>query len=61
MEALLEKLEGRIKVMLEKLEQLQHDQRLLIDEKKLLHDKHQNAITQVERMIARLKPLEEEA
>lgn len=61
MEELLETLKKQIKVMLSRLEQLQQDQQLLMHEKKLLHYKHQNAIMQVERMIARLKPLEEKS
>jgi len=59
MEDLLEQLETRIKTLLEKFDRMQQDQQLLTHEKKQLHDKHQGAISQIERMIARLKPLEE--
>lgn len=58
MEELLEKLEAQIKNLLNKINQLQHDQQLLKDEKKLLQEKHQNTIGQIEGMIARLKAAE---
>ncbi len=66
MEELLQQLETRLKTLLDKLGQfqqvqdrLQQNQLLLATEKKHLQEKHQSAISQIERMIARLKPLEE--
>ncbi len=65
MDELLDKLKTRVETLLEKQEQLQQEQRhnqkkqsALISEKKLLQEKHQIAISQIERMIARLKLLE---
>ena len=65
MDELLDKLKLRIQTLLEKQNRLQqaeqysqHKHSLLISEKKLLQEKHQLAITQIEKMIARLKLLE---
>lgn len=59
MEELLEQLELRIKDLIDKYEELQQTQKQWANEKKQLQEKHENAIAQIERMIARLKPLEE--
>jgi uncharacterized protein (TIGR02449 family) len=59
MEELLEQLETRIKNLLDKHEELQKTQQQWANEKKQLQEKHESAIAQIERMIARLKPLEE--
>ena len=65
MDELLDKLKLRVQRLLEKQDQLrqaeQHSQQkqtVLLSEKKLLQEKHQLAISQIERMIARLKLLE---
>lgn len=59
MEELLEQLELRMKNLIDKHEELQQTQKQWANEKKQLQEKHANAIVQIERMIARLKPLEE--
>ncbi len=61
MEELLEQLETHIKRLLDKHDTLQQNQAEWANEKKALQEKHQTAITLIERMIARLKPLEESA
>ncbi len=65
MDELLDKLKIRIKALIDTQDQLrqeqqqsQHVRTALQGEKKLLQDKHQHAISQIERMIARLKLLE---
>jgi uncharacterized protein (TIGR02449 family) len=65
MEELLDKLTRHIKTLLEKQDELQkvqqtaqQTQNALMHEKKLLQEKNQIAISQIERMITRLKLLE---
>jgi hypothetical protein len=65
MDELLDKLKSRIKALLEQHTELkqthehsQQKQVALTHEKKILQEKHQIAISQIERMIARLKLLE---
>lgn len=65
MDELLDKLKTRIKNLLDKHDQLLEEQQQsrtqhsrFQGEKKLLQEKHQHAISQVEKMIARLKLLE---
>ena len=65
MDELLDQLKSRIKNLLDQQTRLAQEQRhshskqaTLQSEKKLLQEKHQHAIAQIERMIARLKLLE---
>jgi|HubBroStandDraft_4_1064222.scaffolds.fasta_scaffold2457424_1 uncharacterized protein (TIGR02449 family) len=65
MDELLDQLKSRITALLTKqgqlLQEKQHSQDKhthLQSEKRLLQEKHQHAISQIERMIARLKLLE---
>jgi|GEM_PF-5148600 len=58
MEELINKLRQRIEDLLEEHRNSQERQQTLTNEKKRLQDKHHMAISQIERMIARLKLLE---
>ncbi len=65
MDELLDKLRLQIQSLLEKQDRLRQAERyshnqqtVLLGEKKLLQEKHQLAISQIEKMIARLKLLE---
>lgn len=65
MDELLDKLKIRIKALIETQDQLREEQQqsqslqtALQGEKRVLQEKHQHAISQIERMIARLKLLE---
>jgi len=61
MDELIQTLEERLKALLQKHSLLQKNQEVLLSEKKQLVETHQGAVSQVERMIDRLKSLEEKA